>query len=144
LAQPGTGDAGGMNVYVLQTALQMARRGVEVEIFTRATSSADAPVVRVAPGVLVRNVVAGPFAARGGKSGASTPIGTFTVQKKVKNYWSKAFDAPMPNSVFFQPGIAFHADNPKVASNGCVHLTRSTSQQFFNSLQPGDPVQIVS
>jgi D-inositol-3-phosphate glycosyltransferase len=61
LAQPGTGDAGGMNVYVLQTALQMARRGVEVEIFTRATSSADPPTVRVAPGVLVRNVVAGPF-----------------------------------------------------------------------------------
>src|SRR3954470_10845218 len=61
LAQPGTGDAGGMNVYVLQSALQMARRGVEVEIFTRATSSADQPTVRVAPGVLVRNVVAGPF-----------------------------------------------------------------------------------
>jgi D-inositol-3-phosphate glycosyltransferase len=61
LAQPGTGDAGGMNVYVLQTALHLARRGVEVEIFTRATSSADAPVVSVAPGVLVRNVVAGPF-----------------------------------------------------------------------------------
>lgn len=61
LAQPGTGDAGGMNVYVLQTALELARRGVEVEIFTRATSSVDAPVVQVAPGVLVRNVVAGPF-----------------------------------------------------------------------------------
>lgn len=50
-----------MNVYVLQSALELARRGVEVEIFTRATTSADAPVVRVAPGVLVRNVVAGPF-----------------------------------------------------------------------------------
>ena len=50
-----------MNVYVLQTALELARRGVEVEIFTRATTSADPPVVRVAPGVLVRNVVAGPF-----------------------------------------------------------------------------------
>ncbi|MCW2552173.1 MAG: UDP-N-acetylglucosamine: 1L-myo-inositol-phosphate 1-alpha-D-N-acetylglucosaminyltransferase [Mycobacterium sp.] len=50
-----------MNVYVLQTSLELARRGVEVEIFTRATTSADAPVVRVAPGVLVRNVVAGPF-----------------------------------------------------------------------------------
>jgi D-inositol-3-phosphate glycosyltransferase len=61
LAQPGTGDAGGMNVYVLQSALHMARRGVEVEIFTRATSSSDQPSVRVAPGVLVRNVVAGPF-----------------------------------------------------------------------------------
>ncbi len=61
LAQPGTGDAGGMNVYVLQSALHLARRGVEVEIFTRATSSADPPAVRIAPGVLVRNVVAGPF-----------------------------------------------------------------------------------
>jgi D-inositol-3-phosphate glycosyltransferase len=30
-------------------------------MFTRATSSADPPVVAVAPGVLVRNVVAGPF-----------------------------------------------------------------------------------
>ena len=61
LAQPGTGDAGGMNVYVLQSAQQMARRGVEVEIFTRATSSADQPVVKVAPGVLVRKK---PFTSR--------------------------------------------------------------------------------
>ncbi|MEV3965638.1 D-inositol-3-phosphate glycosyltransferase [Nocardia sp. NPDC050193] len=61
LAQPGTGDAGGMNVYVLQTALQLARRGTEVEIFTRATSSDLPPVQEAAPGVLVRNVVAGPF-----------------------------------------------------------------------------------
>ncbi|SDU62424.1 D-inositol-3-phosphate glycosyltransferase [Gordonia westfalica] len=61
LAQPGTGDAGGMNVYVWQTAIRLARRGIEVEIFTRATSSADAPSVAAAPGVTVRNVVAGPF-----------------------------------------------------------------------------------
>ncbi|NLG55209.1 MAG: D-inositol-3-phosphate glycosyltransferase [Rhodococcus sp.] len=61
LAQPGTGDAGGMNVYVLQTAKQLAERGVEVEIFTRATSSEDAPVHEAAPGVLVRHVQAGPF-----------------------------------------------------------------------------------
>jgi lipoprotein-anchoring transpeptidase ErfK/SrfK len=90
------------------------------------------------------HVVGGPFAARGGKSGATTPVGTFTVQKKVKNYWSKAFDAPMPNSVFFKPGYAFHADNPKVPSNGCIHLTRSASQRFFDTLKPGDRVQIVS
>ncbi|UGT39278.1 D-inositol-3-phosphate glycosyltransferase [Nocardia yamanashiensis] len=61
LAQPGTGDAGGMNVYVLQTAVELARRGTQVEIFTRATSSNDEPVVEAAPGVLVRHVVAGPF-----------------------------------------------------------------------------------
>jgi D-inositol-3-phosphate glycosyltransferase len=61
LAQPGTGDAGGMNVYVWQTARRLAQRGIEVEIFTRATSSQDPPVVEAAPGVRVRNVVAGPF-----------------------------------------------------------------------------------
>jgi D-inositol-3-phosphate glycosyltransferase len=61
LAQPGTGDAGGMNVYIMQTALRMARRGVAVEIFTRATSSVLPPVVEVVPGVTVRHVVAGPF-----------------------------------------------------------------------------------
>ena len=65
LEQPGTGDAGGMNVYVVQTALRMARRGIEVEIFTRATSSEHAPVVELAPGVLVRHVVAGPFEGLG-------------------------------------------------------------------------------
>jgi len=50
-----------MNVYVLQTAVELARRGVEVEIFTRATSSADPAVQQAAPGVLVRNIEAGPF-----------------------------------------------------------------------------------
>ena len=39
LEQPGTGDAGGMNVYVVETARRLAERGIEVEIFTRATSS---------------------------------------------------------------------------------------------------------
>src|SRR6476660_10384784 len=61
LAQPGTGDAGGMNVYVDQTSRRLAARGVEVEIFTRATSSDQPPVAELAPGVLVRHIVAGPF-----------------------------------------------------------------------------------
>ncbi|HEX4225716.1 MAG TPA: D-inositol-3-phosphate glycosyltransferase [Pseudonocardiaceae bacterium] len=61
LEQPGTGDAGGMNVYIVQTAQRMARRGVSVEIFTRATSSDLPPTVELADGVLVRHVTAGPF-----------------------------------------------------------------------------------
>jgi D-inositol-3-phosphate glycosyltransferase len=61
LEQPGTGDAGGMNVYIEQTAVRMAERGVAVEIFTRATSSDQPPVVELAPGVAVRHVSAGPF-----------------------------------------------------------------------------------
>lgn len=61
LEQPGTGDAGGLNVYVVETARRLADRGTEVEIFTRATSSDAPPVTQLAPGVLVRHVVAGPF-----------------------------------------------------------------------------------
>ncbi|MGI5204521.1 D-inositol-3-phosphate glycosyltransferase [Spirillospora sp. CA-108201] len=61
LDQPGTGDAGGLNVYVVEVAKRLAARGVEVDIFTRATSRALPPSVELAPGVLVRNVVAGPF-----------------------------------------------------------------------------------
>ena len=38
LEQPGTGDAGGLNVYVVETARRLAERGTEVEVFTRATS----------------------------------------------------------------------------------------------------------
>jgi D-inositol-3-phosphate glycosyltransferase len=65
LEQPGTGDAGGMNVYIVETATRMAERGVAVEIFTRATSSEQPPVAALAPGVLVRHVVAGPFEGLG-------------------------------------------------------------------------------
>ena len=61
LDQPGTGDAGGLNVYVVEVARQLADRGVEVEIFTRAVSRETPPTVELRPGVLVRNVVAGPF-----------------------------------------------------------------------------------
>jgi D-inositol-3-phosphate glycosyltransferase len=61
LEQPGTGDAGGLNVYVVETATRLAQRGTEVEIFTRSTASDLPPVVELAPGVLVRHVVAGPF-----------------------------------------------------------------------------------
>ena len=61
LDQPGTGDAGGLNVYVVEVAKRLAERGVEVEIFTRAVCPDTPAVVELTDGVLVRNVVAGPF-----------------------------------------------------------------------------------
>jgi D-inositol-3-phosphate glycosyltransferase len=61
LDQPGTGDAGGLNVYVVEVARRLAARGTEVEIFTRAVCRDTPPVTELEPGVLVRSVVAGPF-----------------------------------------------------------------------------------
>jgi D-inositol-3-phosphate glycosyltransferase len=61
IEQPGTGDAGGLNVYVAEVSKRLAQRGIEVEIFTRMTAG-DMPIQsELAPGVHVRNVIAGPF-----------------------------------------------------------------------------------
>ncbi len=61
LDQPGTGDAGGMNVYVIELAKRLVPHGIEVDIFTRATSSTLDPVVAAGDGITVRHIHAGPF-----------------------------------------------------------------------------------
>ena len=55
LDQPGIGDAGGMNIYVLESAQRMAAMGVSVDIFTRRTGAAQADIVEISPGVRVRH-----------------------------------------------------------------------------------------
>jgi D-inositol-3-phosphate glycosyltransferase len=61
LDQPGCGDAGGLNVYVTEVAKRLADRGIEMDIFTRATSSELPPTVELVPGVTVRHITAGPY-----------------------------------------------------------------------------------
>jgi len=61
LHQPGTGDAGGMNVYIVELAKRLADRDIAVEIFTRSTTGGTPCTVDLAPGVLVRHVDAGPY-----------------------------------------------------------------------------------
>ncbi|HEX6394440.1 MAG TPA: glycosyltransferase [Acidimicrobiales bacterium] len=62
LAQPGTGDGGGMNVYVRELSAALARSGAECEVFTRTESVDCPPVVEVEPGFRVHHVPAGPRA----------------------------------------------------------------------------------
>lgn len=61
LQQAGTGDAGGMNVYIRNTAEQLAKLGLSVDIFTRATRPLQGEVVELGDGVRVINCVAGPY-----------------------------------------------------------------------------------
>jgi hypothetical protein len=89
------------------------------------------------------HVTYGPVPAMGGKKGAETPTGTFRVQVKDRDFHSTEFNAPMPYSVFFYPGDAFHADNPRTTSNGCIHLGADAAERFFNGLHQGDQVQVV-
>ena len=60
LLQPGSGWAGGMNVYIDELARALASEGVQVDVFTR-RHSADVPgTVTVAKGVVLHHVDAGP------------------------------------------------------------------------------------
>src|ERR1035438_6533493 len=60
LAQPGTGDGGGMNVYVRELSSALARGGVTCDVYTRRWSDDLPDVVAVEPGFAVHHVAAGP------------------------------------------------------------------------------------
>lgn len=59
LAEPGSGDAGGMTVYVRQVARALAARGVEVDIYTRRDSEGTPAETLLYPSVRVIQVNAG-------------------------------------------------------------------------------------
>jgi D-inositol-3-phosphate glycosyltransferase len=61
LAQPGTGDGGGMNVYVRELSSALARTGVECDVYTRADADDLPASVLVEPGLRVHHVPAGPL-----------------------------------------------------------------------------------
>jgi hypothetical protein len=86
----------------------------------------------------------GPVTATGGDLAYPTPTGTFHVLSKDAHYRSTEFhNAPMPYSVFFYPGDAFHADNVNKWSHGCIHLNWDDAKTFFNALKVRDQVQIL-
>jgi len=90
-------------------------------------------------------VTYGPVPIDAGTKSHPTPAGTFHVLFKDINYHSTEFhNAPMPYSVFFYPGDAFHEGSLNVASHGCIHLSASAAKTFYNTLQPGDEVQILN
>ena len=86
----------------------------------------------------------GPVPVATGKASAPTAPGTFRVFWKDLHHRSSLFhNAPMPYSVFFNGGDAFHQDSVTVRSHGCVHLTPQAARTFYNTLQVGDVVQVV-
>lgn len=61
LEQAGTGDAGGMNIYVVESAQKIAAHGVNVDIFTRRTDPHQFDT-EISAGVTVKYLDAGPAA----------------------------------------------------------------------------------
>jgi lipoprotein-anchoring transpeptidase ErfK/SrfK len=87
-------------------------------------------------------VVYGPVRVATGRAGLPTPTGNFHVWYKVVNGWSSIYDSPMPYSVFFYGGDAFHEDPVTVRSHGCVHLSLANAEHFYRFLQYGNLVEV--
>jgi hypothetical protein len=89
-------------------------------------------------------VAVGPVPITHGRPGWETPPGKFNVGWKDIDHLSREFDnAPMPYSVFFNGGIAFHEGSLYDLSHGCIHLSNSAAAAFYDGLAVGDLVQVV-
>jgi hypothetical protein len=89
-------------------------------------------------------VVHGPVQITHGRPGFETPPGTFSVGWKDIDHKSSIYNnAPMPFSVFFNGGIAFHQGSLSEESHGCIHLSWAAAEAFYNGLAVGDKVQVV-
>lgn len=89
-------------------------------------------------------VTYGPVPITHGRPGWRTPTGTFRVTWKDIDHVSSEFNnAPMPYSVFFNGGIAFHAGSLTEQSHGCIHLSTTAAAKYYYTLRVGDIVQVV-
>lgn len=81
-----------------------------------------------------------------GRDTKPTPVGIFSIFKKLPMYRSKKYDnAPMPFAQFFDPaGLALHAGfvGNQPNSHGCVHLPSSFAQKLYSITDVGTPVYI--
>ena len=83
--------------------------------------------------------------------GYHTPRGIFHVQRMAKVWFSKKYDnSPMPNSLFFDGGIAIHGtyhikNLGRAVSHGCVRLLPQNAEKLFDLAKQYGPsrVQIV-
>jgi hypothetical protein len=104
LAEPGSIDSGGQNVYVAQVARQLARLGLQVDVFTRRDDAAQKEVVQWRPGVRVIHVPAGPahYIPKEAMLDCMDDFGDFMVGFARRE--KKAYDLAHAN--FFMSGMA--------------------------------------
>ena len=134
LQEPGSGDAGGMTVYVRSLAEALAARGVTTDVFTRAEASDRIPVT-VSPGVRVVPIAAGPVA----------PVPKEDLQPHIKDFVSgiRAFaqtqrlSYDLVHSHYWQSGVAGTALS-RVWGVPLVHSHHTLGRVKNHFLAPGD------
>jgi len=74
-----------------------------------------------------------------------SPIGIFPILSKHRDYHSRAYDAPMPYSLFItNTGVALHGSpmSSRRATHGCIGLPVDFARLLFAAAEQGDEVQI--
>jgi len=106
LAQPGSGDGGGMNVYVRELSSALARAGIDCDVYTRACEPGLPDIVEMEPGFRVHNVPAGPPGPVA-KEHLPDLVPEFTAG--VRRRMETAFDAPgFIHANYWLSGVAGH------------------------------------
>ena len=104
LAQPGSGDSGGMNVYVRELASALSHAGVDCTTYTRRTRADQPDVVQVEPGHRVVHVPAGPLdLAKEQLPSVLTEFGDRVIDH-LKNDWP----ADVVHANYFLSGLVAH------------------------------------
>lgn len=81
-----------------------------------------------------------------GAESMESPTGRFPILTKSRDYHSRAYDAPMPYSMFItNTGVALHGSpmSSRRATHGCVGLPVEFARLLFSATKIGDEVQIV-
>jgi D-inositol-3-phosphate glycosyltransferase len=113
LAQPGTGDGGGMNVYVRELSSALARAGVVCDVFTRAWSDDLPATISIEPGFRVHHISAGPPTPMA-KEALPTVVDEFAdgVLKRMQTSESFGTDQDLPfdavHANYWLSGLAGH------------------------------------
>lgn len=133
LIEPGTGDAGGMTVYVREVARVMAKLGVRTDVFTRSTGKVE--VTRIFPGVRVVAIPAGPLGTLG-KLELAGHIGSFVEGVRTFARGERhVYD--VIHSHYWQSGIA-GADLSRAWGVPLVHSNHTLAKVKNRHLPPGD------
>ena len=81
-----------------------------------------------------------------GAQDMSSPEGVFKILRKSIDYHSRAYDAPMPYSLFItDDGVALHGSpmSKRRASHGCIGLPVEFAEKLFGAAKTGDVVTIL-
>ncbi|WP_406061468.1 L,D-transpeptidase family protein [Streptomyces sp. NBC_01077] len=158
----GLSRTGSVDEATWQRLLGASRKPTADELKPSTTNKLDTPDARCMTGRvlciskesrtlawMIDGKVVSSMDVRFGSENTPTREGTFTVERKVRQDWSRLYHTPMPLSMYFSRGQAVHysadfaARGYNGASHGCVNVRdRAKLTTLFDQVKVGDKVVV--